>query len=90
MPPPDRVEFNADHPFLFMIRDTLTGAVLFMGQETDPEASNSEEAPSEASEQTGPTDLLNNPWRIYGPIWIPNPNSGSQSPQADDNGAILR
>jgi serine protease inhibitor len=30
------VQFNADQPFLFMIRDTLSGSVLFMGQEANP------------------------------------------------------
>ena len=30
------IVFNADHPFLFTIRDTQTGTVLFMGQETNP------------------------------------------------------
>jgi serpin B len=34
--PPPPVIFNADHPFLFMIRDTQSGSVLFMGQEADP------------------------------------------------------
>jgi serpin B len=34
--PDPPVQFDADHPFLFMIRDTLSGSVLFMGQEADP------------------------------------------------------
>jgi serpin B len=32
--PPAR--FNADHPFLFLLRDRNTGALLFLGRVTDP------------------------------------------------------
>ncbi|PWA60053.1 serine protease inhibitor (SERPIN) family protein [Artemisia annua] len=32
----DKVEFVADHPFLFVIREDITGVVLFMGQVVDP------------------------------------------------------
>ncbi|HQR09255.1 MAG TPA: serpin family protein [Gemmatales bacterium] len=33
-PPP--VEFQADHPYLYLIRDTQTGLLLFLGRVTDP------------------------------------------------------
>ena len=37
MPPPsDPIVFKADHPFVFLIQDGTTGAVLFMGRVTNP------------------------------------------------------
>jgi serpin B len=35
-PIPDLIEFIADHPFLFVIRDRATGVILFLGRVQDP------------------------------------------------------
>lgn len=36
--PEEIPEFRADHPFVFLIRDRQTGAILFMGRVTEPKA----------------------------------------------------
>ena len=60
------IEFNADHPFLFMIRDVKSGAVLFMGQMVDPPESDGNPPPSDDG-----GDGTRNPFK---PIVINNPN----------------
>jgi len=36
--PEQTVVFRADHPFLFLIRDTRSGVILFIGRLTNPKA----------------------------------------------------
>lgn len=35
-PPPEAEEFKADHPFLFLLRDTRTDEILFLGRVNEP------------------------------------------------------
>jgi serpin B len=38
MPMTPPVSFHVDHPFMFVVRDRVSGAVLFMGRVEDPTA----------------------------------------------------
>lgn len=37
--PPRKANFVAEHPFMFMIRETISGAVIFTGAVLDPNSS---------------------------------------------------
>jgi serpin B len=52
------VVFNADHPFEFIIRDTQSGSVLFMGQVTEPQAPTDNSSPGGSPSSSQPPLLL--------------------------------
>lgn len=48
-PPPPPFVFRADHPFMFLLRDKRSGAILFIGRLVDPNQSKSSGASPEVS-----------------------------------------
>jgi serpin B len=61
-PPPPPPIFRADHPFLFLIRETATNSILFLGRVTNPSNKTIDfkmEATSAANAQSAPKKFVN-------------------------------
>ncbi|XP_058783177.1 serpin-ZX-like [Vicia villosa] len=50
-PPPPPIDFVADHPFMFLIREDCSGTVLFIGQVLDPNVLENSLLPQKQSQQ---------------------------------------
>lgn len=79
------VVFNADHPFLFVIRDRQSGSVLFEGQVADPTSAGADpSAPpipvSETKPGSHPVDTTVSALTVRAPLTPPLPFQGSNNP----------
>jgi serpin B len=72
-PPAPPIEFNADHPFLFTIRDTQTGTVLFMGQEMNP----TQDSSDSSAPGVAPVPKATNPAPVVPTPTPTGPNTGT-------------
>ena len=82
-PPPPPPIFRADHPFIFLIRETATNSILFLGRVTNPSdktidfkseilsATNAQSAPRKfVNEADQPKDGFNKIWLAMIPILL--------------------
>ena len=84
--PPPPIMFDANHPFLFLIRDDQSGSVLFMGQEVDPTSTTGDPSapPVGAAPAPGPAPPVlppvSPPWGASIRITLPVTFSPTQNP----------
>ncbi len=87
-PPP----FRADHPFVFLIRDTQTGNLLFLGRVTNPSKSPANPVPVPGLTFRRPGNILTVSWPYPSTPWTlqQSPDlSGSNWTSVASRGALL-